>query len=339
MVGITQAHRGLIASKMRAIQTRIVPEFAPPVVHMRLSNGLPNGLTREIEQAELSIGSSFDDDVILLDDGIIDSHVSLSFGSSVFGDVVIGHARAEGVVLGGEVLSAGVPSSAQQLPVTLTIGHSSVDLRSKDAAPDNMLRFTADGIWDRWWLKWPLMILGVLVVFSLPQGTGNRNELTVVGAGMVGQMTAAANDADGQLAAISPITGGTDSVDATQTLQDWMAQSALDSYLTVSDGADGALHIYGSVPQNMMSAWRDAQVRYDAQEMSPTLVQHVDVAPVLTEFPSIASVKLGIQPELIFVNGTRATVGDTVQGSWIIDKIDRNGIVLQRGSETIPLQF
>lgn len=339
MISITQAHKGLVASKMHAVQARIVPEFAPPVVHLRLSNGLQKGLTRDIEQAELSIGSSFDDDVILLDEGIVDNHIRLSFGSSVFGDVVIGHAQADGAILGDEVLIAGQPSGAHQLPATLKIGSSLVDLRSKDAASESVLRSTARGIKKRWWLKWPLMILGAYIVFALPQEFSRQNELAVVDAGSIAQMTAAARDANGAAPAVLPQVAGANIDSASQQLEAWMAQSGLDAYLIVSGETDGSLHVYGSVPQNMMKTWRDAQVWYDAQELSPTLVQHVDVAPILTEFPSISAVKFGDKPELIFANGTRAKVGDTVQGSWIINEIDRNGIVLQRGSETIPLEF
>jgi hypothetical protein len=339
MVGITEAHRGLVVSKMRAVQTRIVPEFAPPVVHLEMANGLQKGLKRDIEQDTLCIGSGLGDDVILLDDGILENHVKLSFGSSVFGDIVIGHAEADGVTIGDETLMAGQTSVSHQLPTQLTIGSASIDLWTKAPASQSSLKKATQFVRDRWWLKWPLLAFASFVFLAIPQSFSGQNRLTVASA-VPGVNIVRAVPVVGQPAEVAPVVvPPVDPSVVVARLQDRLSESGLKPFLTVDLADDGSVHVHGALPQNLMSNWRATQLWYDAQNLAPTLVHHVDVSPVLSEFPSIASVKLGADPELTFTNGQRVKIGDTVQDSWVIVGIDKTGIMLERGSETIPLDF
>ena len=332
MVTAIEAHRGMMVSRMHDIRGRLVPQVAEPQVVLTVDGGLHDGLSRTVTGCEIRVGSGPDDDILLLDDGLDAGHVTLALNTTIFGTALIASGAGTGVTVNGHAVEPGKTSQPYRLPAQLRIHDVTLDIDARHEAPrpPGRARVAATAVWRRWWIKWPVLVFACLVFLAIPRDIYSSRDA----------QRFALRQSNGPLAADPP--AGTDGP-AGDTLAGIEARIAeepeLSRFLSVSGGSGGVIYVTGSIPVELQPDWRAIQAWHDGIDGSRPLLSRVSVAPVLSELPAIASVRLGETPQLIFSAGTRAGIGDTIGGDWTVTTIDAEGMQLDRGPETIAIEF
>ena len=109
--------------------------------------------------------------------------------------------------------------------------------------------------------------------------------------------------------------------------------------LRVSDGAGGALLVEGRLNPEETARFAELRRWYDAAHgAGPALVPRlgVDIAPARPGL-RIRAVSLAPVPYLIASDGEKYGEGAVLEDGWVVESIDREQVVLRRGSETMAV--
>lgn len=125
--------------------------------------------------------------------------------------------------------------------------------------------------------------------------------------------------------------------DAEEMLLKALSDAGLSGLEAKAEG--GVLRVKGLLSDARKSDWRAIRDQYDGQfgNIAPLLLEIEEDAegPPL----AIASIWLGDAPEVITRGGDILKTGDTTEGGWLISEITAGAVHLERGRQSIVIDF
>lgn len=324
-------HQNVVSSAFRMFSNRLYEHAGATEVQVSVMDGVQRGAERKLKVTGLRIGSGADADLMLMDDGVVNDHVVLSFAQSVFGVLVDATIKGDGVQINAASLEAGTELQAARLPLEIKVGNNVVRI----ARPGRTKKFTAlqtklEGNTRYFSRHDPVILLsvsGLLVLLCMAVASSlfqwhNRDYAVVVNdvTPILASRPAPTRNWVGELQAV---TEGFE-------LQDDLAYNI---------GAGGIIYATGNIPDNKVAALRNVQGWHDAQAGSPGVKWDIVRQVGLQTMPSVSLVKLSEPRGIVLASGTTAMVGDTLIEDWEIKEIGDLEMTLKRGSELTIVSY
>lgn len=289
-----------------------------------VSGGFLDGLSSEIYARSCSVGASFDCDIVLFDDNVDENHVEMIFKSSVFGPVMLVRALGPGVTVNGESLEKGSSTQYSALPQTISLNDIDLEIDPHKNAPKPLNPTIVN--------SWKIGRYGVLAALFL----------------MLGFLVFDYRDFDFQLA----LNGQEPSYDlvvgheadtthlevAITSVQEKLGELGLAEHVNARLDGSGAIDLSGILRSEKQQDWQDFRYWYDRSE-NPVLLSRVTVAPDLSDFPPIASIKLREPRKINLLNGTQLGVGDTISEGLTLVSIENDYLILNSRGENLAISF
>ena len=318
MATAIEVHQNLFRRKFKDLNDSLMPKAPIPSIDISVGTGLHAGFTSTLSRRSFTIGSGSGCDLVLLDDNIKDLHATISISQSVFGCAVQIESTQSDVKLDDVAIQPKTPSPFDTLPAKLSLGSVEVCFAAHDKAKPKGLQALGDVA-----LRASVIIMVILLILigldlaSQPVGN-DRTETTSI------------PDAE--------VVENTTSSDLTEALRNRIAEAGLAEGLTVTETPE-ALFVTGRLSPEQMNRWQLIHKWFDAQPNAELLSTNLRSAPILEDFPAVASIKLSGSPQVRFLNGRVARVGDTVQNGWKVISISAEGLKLQNGNEIAQITF
>jgi hypothetical protein len=118
-----------------------------------------------------------------------------------------------------------------------------------------------------------------------------------------------------------------------------LRNAGLTGQVNVERGQSGNLVAFGAIEDTALDKWRDVLKWYDSQGSAPLLVNNVMRGAAQTVLPSIRTVWIDANPQVVLLNGQTAGIGDTIPGGWKIEAIEVSGVLLSRDGRTTRIAF
>ncbi len=321
MTNALQTHQQLATTMLRSAVTDMLPRIVAPVVDIGVQGGLHDMVSVSLPGEDIRVGSSFDCDVVLLDDEIAPEHLRIMARPSILGAAVSIETKEADVMLNGHPVRVGRPTPYTSLPATLTVSKVTLKLATHQVSTRRSARLA--GFLSNTFTTVLLAGLIVIVPPSLMVGLGRNSNLVV----------SLQQDATPEAGAEQPVQPFLDQLNSR------IAAATLKSFLDVTLSPDGVLFVQGAVPPAKLAAWEEIHRWFDALPGAPPLNSRVAGTPILDELPAIAAVRLSDPPEIRFADGHVSRIGDDVSDGWKIADITNDGLVLQRNSEELRVAF
>ncbi|PRH89365.1 hypothetical protein C5L14_01895 [Labrys okinawensis] len=314
-------------------ETRFEPGSA---VDFQVTDGLHRGASLALDEADYTIGSGTDADIVLRDAGIAPVHARLRCRGR----------RVEIEAVGGtltlpkaEILPEGHGRRCR-LPLEVGIGEARFRLGSRRRSA------VATRLGGGTWLGRLLFASGAIIfavvgaslaLNGLPSATAFSSQAHR--AEEPQPLAANSEKPAAQPAAVS-LTGTTALASrARDELAGRLADAGF-SNLTITAEKD-RLVVSGALPAQQGEAWRDVQARYDqAYGDRIPLVSRVETGkPVQSPPLTLRAIWFGDRPYVIASDGARYHEGAFVTGGWIIEKIGEDGLRLAKNGSTLTLKY
>ena len=326
-------HRALLTGRVKSFagETKLLGRGVD--VSIEILDGLQQGLSHQLTTNNMTIGADAGCDIVLLDDGIAPRHATIALKSSLFGTVATIQSAEAGVRVGKSELKSRQTSTPFTLPIEVSVGGVRVALAQRERTTGRRkspLSKALDAV-----LLMTVVTLGLVVasVFVGATGSGSSNQRFTVGTQIATpQVAPEAREVQIESAAVA-------TQEARQALEARLTEAGLADYLQVNVLQGSGLAVQGNLPESMFDTWRDLHSRLDTQGSRSLLVSNVTTAPDIEAFPPISSVRLSEPQELIFANGDRAGIGQTIANGWTIEAVSDSVITLSRMSETLSIDY
>lgn len=289
--------------------------------------GYYSGESTVTDKENILIGAGEDCDIVLLDPGIAQHHVSLTPRRSFSQHSVVVSVLANGVQIGdGAPLKSGAVVEVP-LPAMLSLGEAQLRLASGKAAqrsvshrlrrisqsrPLSTRRTAMSG------LAAALAVIGLFVIFSDPAPAPLAMSPAVV-------------------ASVTPSVEKT--MDAAKDLQAQLEQTGLAQFLDVSVLQDLSLRVSGRIPESMRREWNQVVLWHDENAGTVPLVPDVTIQAVPTDIPRIRLVSVKPTPFIITGNGQRFELGQSIGASWQLERVTEHWVEVSRDGVVVRVQL
>ncbi|MGB5863678.1 MAG: FHA domain-containing protein [Sulfitobacter sp.] len=333
-----ETHVSFLRERGRLAGRSMVPTIAPPRLGLRVSDGLQANATASLDVERVTIGCDPECDIVMPDEGVAPQHAILDMRRTLFGDAVAVTALAQDVSIEGRAIAIGERSPYLRAPNVVRMGPVSIVIEATSmhtGAPlkRRSMRRAAIGA--------AALLAAIVIPAEFYQSS--RADWDVISSEKLAEIDAVRLVSLQQNRPISiddatygptlPLPSEADAMNAE------LARMELDRFLKAESWNDGSVLVSGSLPTNMFGAWQAAHVAFDKTHSSSNVISQVERAPELRAFPTIAAVRLGAAPEIIFVSGQRAGIGDKISSDWTITDIAEGSLTLERGFETLDVAF
>lgn len=319
-----ETHLTYLRNRIVTTVRQMIPHITAPEVSLVVQTGLQADMHADITVQQAMIGSALDCDIVMLDEGVEERHATLDLQRTVFGDIVAVTALAEGVSYGGSERSVGAQSEFRRLPQSLVVGPVTLELshEARPAPAPHNLSFK------------PLLFVAVLAVgiavpaFFVSQVKPSWQIRTIDAVSANSVMDEASKG----------VAAATVEHEIAR-LEDAISLAGMSQYLQVSRWGDDTIKVHGTIPAQFYDDWRAVQIGFDDGMAGYQLIASVQLAPRLEDLPSIAAVRLDKTPQIVFIGGARAGIGEVVANGWTVTAIQSGKINLERGPETFEIRF
>jgi hypothetical protein len=295
----------------------LFPFGGPLSVVIAVEDGLMAGTTTKLRGETLLIGAGGECDILLVDNGVAERHVSVRLRTSIFGTLAEVTALETTTISGELPLDPASAPRLMRLPVVLQLGGAKVRLSAPAATgfARNLNRKAA-------------ALVSLICVTS-------------VGAFLaVNQLVRAAQiEHVAETVLVPPAPAAHSRADALSVSVAMLGELGLKDDVTVLAGEGESLVLSGQVPESRWTQWQDFRAWYDQQSHLPTLISSVTMAPKLVELRPIAAVQLHAPATVFFAVGQPAKVGDVIDQGWTLTAIDADGLTLERANATTRIRF
>jgi len=289
-----------------------------------VTGGLLDGLTSKCHARSCYVGADIESGIVLFDEGIADQHVELTFKSSIFGAVMSVRALAPGVSVNDHLIETGKSTSFGALPQTVLVKDIALEIQPHDTsqkAPNPIVvkawRYGRHPI---------LLVLSLLLVSQLFGFGTSEFRIALTPEELPFDVVQREDMNTARLASV------------TKSVQAKLTELGLEDYVTASLDTSGAVGITGTLRSDKEVAWKEFQFWYD-QSDAPVLLSRVTMAPDLSDFPPIASIKL-TEPRMInLLNGTQLRVGDIIHEQVRLKAINSDSLVLDTQGDDLVILF
>ncbi|MEM8773870.1 MAG: FHA domain-containing protein [Pseudomonadota bacterium] len=321
---LLDASQANLASRIRRTLKKLVPSVVGPAITISIGSGLQHGLDVQFESETVTVGSDDDDDLVLLDDTVARQHAVLRFKRSIFGDVAAVSAQQGKVVFCETEISAGSHSPFETLPQTLILGDIQLTLKT-NAGHAAKTPSPVRGFLSRFALFCCLFILLLLPV-SVPTSVASNGVVT--------------QEFVTELSDKIPPAAHHEKIEkvSKKQLEARLTSAALNDFVSIKE-IGGGLVAEGILSETRMVQWLDILYWYDGQSSKQLLVSKVKTDNGLTELPPVASIRLSDPQGIMFADGRKIGIGESVKDGWVLEKISNSGMVLERDGEKFAISF
>ena len=279
-------------------------------VTIRVTSGAHSGALAALRRGAATVGSSLDNDIVLIGDGLEQNHFALGMANPWLGTVEVEPMDA-GVRVNGKIVDVGRKVVARA-PLTIDAGRASLELTPK-------LRFEP--------FRRPAIAAAAIVAVmavGLPLFEALSSAST---------FTPPAYDAASSFAPTK-----IDPASHAAVLEERIRKADLAGAVTADPGPAGAIVATGEVDEAGLARWRTVLQWHDAIPGAPLLINNVAKT---SEIPgvNIRSAWLDGTPELILTNGQTVGVGGALSGGWRVTQIDAGGIVIAKDKLSRRIEF
>ena len=316
-----------------ASKARFEPEAA---MDFKVIGGLHEGASLRLDEADYTIGSGTDADIVLRDAGIAPVHARLRCRGRRVEIEALGGPLS---LANGEILPEG-HGRRSRLPLEVGIGEARFRLDSQRRSA--MVAGLGGGTW-----LGRLLFAGAAIVVTVVGSSFALNWLSSATAFSSQanraeelQPIPAISEKPGAQPAVASLNGAADpAVRARDDLAGRLAAAGF-SNLTIAAEKD-RLVVSGVLPAQQGEAWRDIQARYDqAHGGRVPLVSRVETGkPVQSPPLTLRAIWFGERPYVIASDGARYHEGAFVTGGWIIQKIGEDDLQLAKNGSTLTLKY
>jgi hypothetical protein len=135
------------------------------------------------------------------------------------------------------------------------------------------------------------------------------------------------------------LSGSIRSLVASSIARKALADHGLSGQLSVLRGAGDPITINGDLPADMRQQWRLARAEIDALSEDAVILYEFEMSSGMPKIPAISSVRLDVNPGLIFADQTELQVGDILPGGWRLDEINDVGFQLTRQDKSVLIEY
>ncbi|MGO4334129.1 FHA domain-containing protein [Labrys sp. KB_33_2] len=316
-----------------ANKARFEPEAT---MDFEVTGGLHEGASLGLDEADYTIGSGKDAEIVLRDAGIAPMHARLRCRGRRVEIEALGGALS---LAKGEILPQGHGRRCH-LPLEVGIGEARfrLDLRGRSAMAT---RFDGGT-----WLRRLLFASGGIVVMVvgashalnwLPSATAFSSQAHPA---EEPQPLPFVSEKPGAQPAVASLNGGANP--ASRARDDLAGRLAAAGFSNLTIGAEkDRLVVSGVLPVQQGEAWRDIQARYDqAYGDRVPLVSRVETGKPAQSPPlTLRAIWFGERPYVIASDGARYHEGAFVTGGWIIEKIGEDDLRLAKNGTTLTLKY
>ena len=289
-----------------------------------VDGGMLDGVSAGMHARSCIVGSDMNSGIVLFDDGVAEKHAEMHFKSSIFGPVMSVRALGPNVRVNDQTLDPGKTTTFDALPQTVYINDVALVIEPQHASPrpENSL---AVQTW-RHGRHPALAVLLLLIVVKLFDH-GNFD------------FQIALNPEELPYDVVQRQTADTERLEVVATsVQAKLAELGLEDYVSAALHTSGAVDLTGTLRSDKEEAWKEFQYWYD-QSAAPVLLSRVTMAPDLSGFPAIASVKL-TEPRMInLLNGTQLNIGDVIHDNVRLKAINNGSLILDAQGEDLEISF
>ncbi|MEM6941356.1 MAG: hypothetical protein AAF509_14650 [Pseudomonadota bacterium] len=299
-------------------------------VDVTIRGGIQDGLATSISASTLRIGSSTQDDIVLLDPLAADEHANVRFWRSAFGQVAEISALERPIRVNGTEFEAGSIATDITLPFTVAIGATSLNITRTElvVSEKNSASFFNLGWFQRYDPVLLFAIFGFATAFAL--------------AILYGGITSFSKFHTVTFNSQTPPTPAHFAAPDRDWLSEANAQIAtfeLNETLRIEPAAGGLLKISGTVTDEKLERLRNLQAWFDGQPGIPTTIWKVLRQPRLNGIPSITMIRLS-EPAAVFTsNGVEIREGEEMIEDWMLKSIEPENFTLQRGEERVTIDY
>lgn len=298
--------------------TYLRPGSDENVDQLFILNGELRGVSVHLGDDQLHLGSSSDDDVVLVDD--LADGAGMTISSCSRGKYVIGNVTGK-VLVGRRTLQPGkVMSISSGTPIRVGGVEMmlSASLRDADRAVQSQRR-RAKG------MLWVASAVGVLAVISLlgvsglTQGVVAKPSLAVLGQSSVSD------------------SAKTDAAHAILALNERLEISGLGPFEMVEDPHNRVIKVTGKLRRSDRHRWISVIEWFDVSYgKSIYLDAHLTPIDDAITLPfSVEAVWAGSTPRVTLHDGSKRILGDELPGGWRLDAITENSVTISKNEETL----
>jgi hypothetical protein len=292
--------------------------------YVGVSGGLLDGLSSKFHTNTCHVGSSFESDIVLFDDGVDEKHVEMNFKSSIFGPVLRVRAISAGVRVAGENLARGKASKYQTLPTEISINGTTLEVR-----PQIHKARAFDPVIVQAWHYCRYPVLSLMILMGLVHLVSNSN--------FDFEVAMSNDETPYDIVQLRDVEMKRLEV-ATSSVQSKLAELGLAEYLNATMDASGAVGLSGTLRAEKQGAWNTFRHWYDENEPS-VLLSSVTMAPNLSDFPAISSVKLNAPQVVKLQNGAQIGIGDMIYNRLRLKEVSNGYLVLDDNGEDLIISF
>lgn len=267
-----------------------------------------------------AIGNSFEDDIVLSDEGVGPRHVKVSISKAGVGIVeASGPTRLKNRL----VDAAGLAS--RRYPVDLTVGETRLRIASFN--PPRLL--TANRLIA---LGAGVALIASVALFRTQSVASLNWQPQDRGHAFASQHVLVSTE--------DQRAGAGANVQAAERFRTYLREHGLSSITLTEDGP--AIDAKGAIALSDQARWRDAEIWFDTtfgervSLISEVLVtaKKDDAAPI-----RVQAIWAGANPYVIDAGGNKYFEGSILQSGWAIEKIEQSAIILHRKTDRLVLRL
>ena len=272
-----------------------------------VSGGIQEGSYAALPAQSFRIGSSWKDDLLLIDDP--DSKpVNVQRSPSVFGELLSFDSERTDLLVNGAPLET--EGNYFRVPCKVEIGQHILEIAPAHAEiqqrkpPTRLV----------WVMGTASLILFAVILALGPSEPKDVPRRTVVESSL--------NGVELYDKALNIITG-----------------SGLSEDLDVSLDESQALQISGEIPERFDSSWEDLQVQLDENLTGAAIKKDVSLREKIENVPTVTLVAMGADPFLLLADGRKVRVGEVMTEGWRLEAIEMKHFTLTKNDNSLELRF
>ncbi len=304
-------------------------ETSNPAVVIKVLSGQHAGASQELAFGELAVGSSLDADIVITDPGIAGHHVRLSFTQT---KLEIEALEGE-VTLNGEAVAQG-SSASDAYPSLISVAGVSLEIKRH-----RRVLFEASPLW---YTRGGAVIVILLMLLALNKVLEPSSAARALVSANVHELAAEAgkNDMPANTVRHLKRASAENISAAVQSLRERLNASGI-ATLDISATSE-AVAVSGVVPPAKESDWQATERWFD-NNFGNTIVLEARVSFLSRKAQQspleIQSVWAGKMPYVIDGRGDKVYEGTKLRDGWLIDKIEKDHVVLRRQAEYLELKL
>ncbi len=272
-----------------------------------VSGGIQEGSYAALPAQSFRIGSSWKDDLLLIDDPE-SKPVNVRRSPSVFGELLSFDSERTDLLVNGAPVDA--EGNYFRVPCKVEVGQHVLEIATAHVEIQQHKQPTG----PIWVMGAAALMLFAFILALGPSGPRDVPRRTVVESSL----------------------GGVELYDKALTI---VTGSGLADDLNVSLDESQALQISGEIPERFDASWEELQVQLDENLTGAAIKKDVSLREKIENVPTITLAATGVDPFLLLADGRKVRVGEIMTEGWRLEEIEMEHFTLTKNENSLELRF